>query len=184
MEIEGIPSEWKQQQTGIRQGCPLSPYLFIVYMTVMFSDVKRELGGSIAQHRVTGATFDEVLFADDTICITRDTRTMNKMLKAIEEVGLRSGMKLNKAKCEVMQFGGRATIRFKNKEPVKAVQVAKYLGCMLNKENNPTIEVRGRIRVASGILKRCMPFGDTATAQYASTYRYWKQSYSPRYCSA
>ena len=92
VEIEGTPSSWKTQEAAIRQGCPLSPYLFILYMTVMFSDVKGKLSPTRFQHRVQGTTFDEILFADDTICISRDTKTMNKLLKAIEEVGLNSGM--------------------------------------------------------------------------------------------
>ena len=33
-------SDWFQQRTGIWQGCPLSPYLFILTMHCMFLDVK------------------------------------------------------------------------------------------------------------------------------------------------
>ena len=32
-------SEWHEQQTGIRQGCPLSPYMLLVIMTTLFHDI-------------------------------------------------------------------------------------------------------------------------------------------------
>ena len=133
-------------------------------MTVMFADVKSELKGNGYKYRVEGAMFDEILFADDTICVTRDTRTMNKMLSAVEKIGWKSGMRLNKGKCEALQFGGKSKIVFHNKTPVKIVEKSKYLGCVLNKSNNVITEVRGRIREAMGILKRLHRFIDTATA--------------------
>ena len=66
---------------------PQSPSLFIIYMTVMFAKVKGQITENQIRYRIQGARFDEVLFADDTICISRDTRIMNQMLKAIDEVG-------------------------------------------------------------------------------------------------
>ena len=35
----GLISETKQQAMGIAQGCPLSPYLFIIMLSVIFADV-------------------------------------------------------------------------------------------------------------------------------------------------
>ena len=87
-----------------------SPYLFIIYMTIMFADVKATLNGKSFIYRVEGAKLDEVLFADDTICISKSTAIMNKMIRAIEEIGQRSAMKLNKAKCEAMKYGEIADI--------------------------------------------------------------------------
>ena len=34
-------SDWKKQNSGIRQGCTLSPYLFIILMSVLIHDINK-----------------------------------------------------------------------------------------------------------------------------------------------
>jgi len=80
VEIDGIACQWRRQETGIRQGCPLSPYLFIIIMTVLFHDIHAGDGATPRRHRVQGAEFDEVLYADDTICISENEKAINEML--------------------------------------------------------------------------------------------------------
>ena len=132
VEIDGNSSGWYEQKAGIRQGCPLSPYLFVVLMTVMFADVHRFLGRSTREHRVLGADFDEVLYADDTICISEDARTMNKLIKGIEDEGEKYGMRLNYEKCELFWFGDIGTVRMRDGTRMKPMDEVKYLGCQLN----------------------------------------------------
>ena len=87
VEIEGEQSEWTTQTTGIRQGCPLSPYLFLVVMTVLFQDIHEQIGAELIEHRIPGATFDEVLYADDTICIATKTHIINKSQNELKHWG-------------------------------------------------------------------------------------------------
>ena len=54
------------------------------------------------KQRVTGTEHDEVVYADDTICIAQTAAAMNRMLRAIEIEGAKFGLNLNKSKCEYL----------------------------------------------------------------------------------
>ena len=93
VEIDGKESKWYKQETVIRQGCPISPYLFLIVMTVIFHDIHESanLQTNLIRHRMAGTSYDENLYADDTICISQDTRTMDKFLARIEDESARYG---------------------------------------------------------------------------------------------
>ena len=120
VEIDGKVSPWFIQETGIRQGCPLSPYLFLIVMTVMFSDIHDGDQQNLLKHRIMGTNYDEVLYADDTICVSTDTRAMNKFLASIEEEGAKYGMRLNKGKCEMLNVGRTSNVHFRDGEKLKS----------------------------------------------------------------
>ena len=54
-------------------------------LTTMFHDVHQVMDRKLIRHRVPGADFDEVTYADDTVCISRDIEAMNKFINTIEK---------------------------------------------------------------------------------------------------
>ena len=127
--MEGIESEWKERKAGIRQGCPLSPYLFIIIMSCLFLDIHKHDALNMAPFRVQGMQHDQVLYADDTICISEDDEAMERLLAAIETQGKEYGLRLNKHKCEYIIFGDTRSIKFANGDPVPRKKRRQRLGC-------------------------------------------------------
>ena len=75
-QVKGFQGQTTQAKphTGIRQGCPLSPYLFIMVIIVLFNDVDERL---LRQDTPTntwsiGKPVYDLEYADDTIAYGRD----------------------------------------------------------------------------------------------------------------
>ena len=88
-------STWKRQNTGIRQGCPLSPYLFVIVMSVVMKDVHE--GMNCKRGTPRGLDFNEILYADDTVLITNNVRTMNRLLDKTEKCAKYHGISFNQS---------------------------------------------------------------------------------------
>ena len=115
-------------------------------MSVMFWDIHDQGVRGLERNRVEGTEFDEVVYADDTICISKSEMAMNGLLAAIEVEGSKYGMRLNKSKCEYLKFGQAGNVKFSNGERVKQMEEVKYLGCLLNSKGDPGREIGKRIK--------------------------------------
>lgn len=161
--MEGKVSDWRTQETGIKQGCPLSPYLFIIFMTVMFHDIHQNDKLKLAKQRVRGSEYDEVFYADDTICIAQNMAAMNRLLAAIEAEGAKYGLRLNRETCEYLGIGSPGNVRLAVGEKRKLVNEVKYLRDMLNDKDDPAREVSRRIAKCKITSKRLHIFSTVPT---------------------
>lgn len=123
-------------------------------MTTMFHDVHGKTDKKLEKQRVPGASFDEVTYADDTICIATCTKTLNVFIKNIEIEGMRYGMKLNKEKCELITTHEQENVHFGNKTQINIVKRATYLGCEMGIQTTNREELNKRFANTMVTMKK------------------------------
>lgn len=125
----------ERQQSGIRQGCTLSPHLLILSMTVMFHDIHKQ--ERIKQKQCfEGWVSGEVLYADDTNCVSKTAPVMNRLVNEIEKEGATYGLKLSYKKCEYLCFGNEGVITFVN--GITVLYKTKWNTCELSRTMKQT----------------------------------------------
>ena len=94
-------SEWKMQKRGIRQGCPLSPYLFGIVMHALMKDVNLTNHGN---KPLKGLTYNHLMYADDTVIFGSRRTQVQNMLAQVERIARQYGLALNRAKCQHVEL--------------------------------------------------------------------------------
>ena len=90
---------------GLRQCCPLSPYLFIVVLSSLMLDVKTFFEGLYlhvpwtfsAQHPLT-----DLEYADDTVLMARTQATLHRLGHLLQHLAAQRGLSLNPHKCKLL----------------------------------------------------------------------------------
>ena len=105
----GFATDWFKPSRGVRQGCPLSPYLFILSAEILAHKIRQdpELKGI----KMFGNEVKLSLFADDTNLFTADLASVRRGLEIVEEFGNIAGLCLNVKKTKAIWLGKWAKSR-------------------------------------------------------------------------
>ena len=158
-----------QASSGIRQGCPLSPYLFILLRTVLMHDTENRLlrTGTPTNTWSVGKPIFDIEYADDTLLFGITTPQLESMLHALEHEAVVYGLILNMSKSERLIQPGQEgnNIVFRSGDPVPTTTCSKYSGSQITWQKPTDTVLTARFRLASAAYKSLVPFG---TAGYLS----------------
>lgn len=96
-------SKYFDVKRGVRQGDPLSPYLFILVVEILSLNIRDNK--AIHGIRCGNKEIKLVQYADDTTGIFKNIKSAKEFLKAVELFSKCSGLKLNREKTEALWLG-------------------------------------------------------------------------------
>ena len=99
----GFMTNWFRPSRGVRQGCPLSPYLFVLSTEILSSKIRQE--PSITGIKIFGHEIKLSQFADDTNLFCADLISVGNALKTVGDFGRLAGLKLNIKKSKAIWLG-------------------------------------------------------------------------------
>ena len=123
VRVKGGENETFRTDSGVRQGCIMSPWLLNVYMDSMMKEVKMEMGGG-ERVKLTG-----LLYSGGLVFCGVSEENLRVMAGRFVEVRMR---KINAGKSKVMELGGEEGLKCEvclDRMGLKHVSEFKYLGC-------------------------------------------------------
>jgi DNA-binding transcriptional regulator YhcF (GntR family) len=135
----GHTSKFFNPTRGVRQGCPLSPILFVISVELMAESIRQNKNIEGIKMRQEEIKISQ--FADDTtFYIKASQKNIDEIFKSLEEFSKITGLKINKEKTEILPLG-TANIKELNRKTLPFVKESvKTLGVLINKDKTKLIQ--------------------------------------------
>ncbi|KAJ9524400.1 hypothetical protein QJQ45_008615 [Haematococcus lacustris] len=122
---------------GVKQGCPISPLLFALYV----HDISKEFLGPVDAVRVQGTPVTHFMYADDLTLVSTSSHGLQRLVCQLQGLADRKHLTVNVGKSKVMVFNGNSqtaapSIGYKH-EILPVVREFKYLGMHFNPSATP-----------------------------------------------
>jgi hypothetical protein len=162
----GIKSGLGTQHSGVCQGCPLSPFLFGIVMTVLMHDAYKSLGEETLQESYSGRLYD-ILYADDTLLLGVNARHVEELADAVERTGLQYGLTLHWGKTQALSINANQRLQKPDGSPIEDHGHLIYLGALIDANGRPDSELSRRIGMAAGDFQRLQKLWSHASVSVA-----------------
>ncbi|KAK3513052.1 hypothetical protein QTP70_000210 [Hemibagrus guttatus] len=138
VRIASCKSDLFQVHVGLRQGCSLSPVLFIVFMDRISRRSQGLEGVRFGDHRISS-----LIFADDVVLLASSSLDLQHALGCFAAECEAAGMRVSTSKSEAMVLDRKKVACFE----------FKYLGVLFTSEGRMDREIYRRISAAAAVMR-------------------------------
>lgn len=147
----------RETTQGVRQGCPLSPTLFNLYIDEVVTEWQTVLN---CNYFIGDTPLNTLLFADDQILFADSEDNLQLAIFKLHNVAKDYNLKISHEKTKVFGFQGGRHIRTKivlNNKTLEQVNIFNYLGCNISyiQQNDQEIKLEKFLRLI-GTIKRSL----------------------------
>ena len=128
-------SETYSQDRGICQGCPLSPYLFIVLLSSVLADVSIQFQNSYGYTpwvHSAAHPLQHLEFADDTALMSRSHTTIHCLLHILQFQASKRGLLLNPDKCQLLRLHTDHDVSLSTISPRRVLVSVNNVGALIH----------------------------------------------------
>ena len=147
-------TEWFNVNTGVRQGCILSPILFLITIDwVMRKTIDQKRGVELT----SDDDLEDLDFADDLALLAESLENLQIKTTRLENFAKLVGLQINVNKTKIMQFqnnNGNITI---GDETVEKVDSFTYLGTTISTEEGTSKDIQSRLAKARTAFSMLRP---------------------------
>ena len=148
VRVDGEVSEWFGVKQGVRQGCPLSPWLFNIFLVMVVREGRTNIHGGV---KLDTCQVQVLLFADDTDLITEREEDLQHNIKALQTAVKEHKLGVIWTKTNTMAIGREITGCTCKVEvdghTVENVSKAVYLGVKFSEDGR----MEGKLERRTGI---------------------------------
>lgn len=155
VEEEGEPGEWFEVTTGVKQGCNMSGFLFLMVLDWV---MRRTVGdGENGIRWKFTSKLDDLDFADDIALLSSTKQQMQHKLDKLDKEAKRVGLKISGQKTKMMRINSSSQEQFtigERNERIEDVEEFCYLGATICKDGGGMKDLKNRLSKARGAFTR------------------------------
>ena len=162
---EGLFTKSFEVKTGVKQGCLLSPFLFLLTIDWIMKTTTESKRRGIQW--TLWSQLEDLDFADDLALLSHSHRQMKEKTQDLERISQSTGLKVHPGKTKVLKMNTSVKGDIKiNEVPIEEVTSFTYLGSIIDGSGGTISDVKARIgkaRVAFQQLKSVWRSGNIST---------------------